>query len=67
MADTHSEPHAALTADNHDSHAPADPNAAPMRADVRETFSRGAIAFCAILGAVAIIGGTVAGLTIVNN
>ena len=68
MANTHPDPHAAThAADAHDSHGHIDPNAAPSRADVRENFSRGAVAFCAILGAIAIIAGTIAGLTIVNN
>lgn len=67
----HSDTHAALATPHatepHESHGHFDPNAAPMRADVRETFSTGAVAFCAIVGAIAIIGGTIAGLTIVNN
>ncbi|MEO6397184.1 MAG: hypothetical protein ABIP13_01835 [Tepidiformaceae bacterium] len=68
MADLHPElPTPLAEQHGHEAHPPADPNAAPLRQDVRETFSRGAVAFCAILGAVAIIGGTVAGLTIVNN
>lgn len=49
-----------------DAHGHTDPNAAPMRADVRETFSTGAVAFCAIIGVVAIVGGVVAGLTLAN-
>lgn len=48
-------------------HGPEDPNAAPMRSDVRDAFSPGAIAFCAILGVVAIVAGTVIGLTVINN
>ena len=51
----------------HDSHGHDDPNAAPMRSDVREQFSSNAVLFCAILGAVAIVAGTFIGLTVVNN
>ncbi len=71
MADTHPAPQSALApaheAEHHVSQATVDPNAAPLRADVRETFSRGAVIYCAILGAAAVIGGTIAGLTIVHN
>ncbi len=71
MADTHPAPQSSLApaheAEHHDAHANVDPNAAPLRADVRESFSTGAVIFCAILGAVAVVGGTIAGLTIVNN
>ncbi|MEP7216040.1 MAG: hypothetical protein ABI782_07280 [Anaerolineaceae bacterium] len=71
MADSHPGTHAgaapAHPADAHDSHGPVDPNAAPLRADVRETFSPRAVAFCAIVGAVAIVAGTVAGLTLVSS
>ena len=59
--------HAADAHDSHDSHGSVDPSAAPLRADVRETFSTRAVAFCAVVGGVAIVAGTIAGLTIVNN
>lgn len=71
MADTLPETDIAMApshaADAHDSHGSADPSAAPLRADVRETFSTRAVAFCAVVGGVAIVAGTIAGLTIVNN
>ncbi len=67
MADPHSALTPAHEAGHHDSHAAVDPNTAPLRADVRESFSTGAVIFCAILGAVAVVGGTIVGLTIVNN
>ncbi len=54
-------------ADSHDAHAQADPNAAPMHPDIQEKFSRGAVLFCYLLAAVALISGVVAGLTIVND
>lgn len=54
--------------DSHDSHhAPADPNAAPMRQEVRFDFSMGQLLYAWLLGAVAIIGGTVLGIVLVNN
>ena len=71
MADTHPEtniaPVPAHTEDAHGSHAVVDPNAAPLRADVRETFITRAVAFCAIVGTVAIVAGTIAGLTLANS
>ncbi len=48
-------------------HAPADPNVAPTHGDVKASFTAGQLAFAWILGAVAIVGGIVAGLTLVNN
>ena len=71
MADTPPDTHVptapAPPANAHDSHPLMDPTAAPLRADVREAFSTRAMVFCAVVCAVAIIAGTVAGLTIVNN
>ena len=73
MADTHAAQQSAPAHegsgghDPHDSHGHDDPNAAPMRSDVREQFSSNAILFCAILGAIAIVAGTFIGLTVVNN
>jgi len=48
-------------------HAPADPNVAPTHGDVRTSFSAGQLAFVWILGAIAIVAGIAAGLTVVNN
>ncbi len=54
--------------DAHDPHhAPADPNAAPMRQEVRSSFSRGQLLFAWTLGAIAIVGGTILGVLVVNN
>ena len=49
-------------ADSHD-----DPNAAPMHHEIQEGFSRGAVVFCYLLAAIALIAGLVAGLTIIND
>ena len=54
-------------ADSHDSHGHDDPNAAPMHQDIQESFSTPAVVFCYVLAAIAIIGGLIAGLTIVND
>ncbi|MEO8538238.1 MAG: hypothetical protein ABI577_00765 [bacterium] len=54
-------------ADAHDSHAPADPNAAPLRQDIRQSFSPGAVLFCYALAAIALVSGIVAGLTLIND
>lgn len=72
MAETHAIAHPTDHADEHAAHddhghGPEDPNASPLRGDVRDTFSTGAIAFCAVLGLVAIVAGTVIGLTVINN
>ena len=68
MADTHPETNTAPAPAHTDgSHAAVDSNAAPLRADVRETFSTRAVAFCAIVGTVAIVAGTIAGLTLANS
>ncbi|MBA4180632.1 MAG: hypothetical protein C0506_08605 [Anaerolinea sp.] len=71
MAQSHAAHEPALTADPHaahDSHGhETDPNAAPMRGDVRDQFSSRAVLFCAVLAAIAIVAGTVLGLSIVNN
>jgi len=51
-----------------DTHATTeDPNAAPMHPDIKERFTRAQVAFCAALGAVAIVGGLVFGVLVVNN
>jgi len=61
-------PRSAYMSDAHDTHhAPADPNAAPMRQEVRSSFSRSQLLFAWTLGAVAIVGGTVFGVLLVNN
>ncbi|MGB4862310.1 MAG: hypothetical protein WBO97_07615 [Tepidiformaceae bacterium] len=52
-------------ADSHDAHGHIDPNAAPMHSDVKMTFSTGAVVYCYLLAAVALIAGVVAGLTII--
>jgi hypothetical protein len=52
-------------ADSHAAHGHDDPNAAPMHQDVKETFSPGAVWFCYLLAAAALIGGLVTGLTII--
>lgn len=52
-------------ADHH--HTPADPNAAPMHTDVRESFDAGAVAFCYILAVVALLAGLVSGLVVIND
>lgn len=49
-------------ADSHD-----DPNAAPMHHDIQERFSGGAVLFCYLLAAVALIAGVISGLTIIND
>jgi len=54
-------------AESHDAHAPQDPNASPMHPEVHESFSRAAVLFCYALAAVALIGGLVAGLAIIND
>lgn len=55
--------------DAHDGHhaAPADPNAAPLRQQVRSEFSMGQLLYAWILGAIALVGGTVAGLILLNK
>jgi hypothetical protein len=54
--------------DAHDTHhAPTDPNAAPMRQEVRSDFSRGQLLFAWTLGAVAIVGGAIFGVLLVNS
>ena len=54
--------------DAHDTHhAPVDPNAAPMRQEVRADFSRSQLMFAWALGAIAIVGGTIFGILLVNN
>lgn len=54
--------------DTHESHhAPADPNTAPMRQEVRFEFSASQLLFAWALGAIAIVGGTVFGILLVNN
>jgi hypothetical protein len=54
-------------ADSHDAHGHDDPNAAPMHHEIQEQFSAGAVLFCYLLAALALLGGLVAGLTIVND
>ena len=54
-------------ADSHDTHGHEDPNAAPMHHDIVEKFSPGAVLFCYVLAAAALLGGLIAGLTIVND
>jgi hypothetical protein len=49
-------------ADSHD-----DPNAAPMHHDIQEHFSSGAVLFCYLLAAIALIAGVISGLTIIND
>ena len=51
-----------------DHHATAgDPNAAPLRQQVRSDFSLGQLLYVWILGAIALVGGLVAGLILVNK
>lgn len=54
-------------ADSHGAHGEADPNAAPMHHDIVETFSPGAVLFCYVLAALALISGVVAGLVFIND
>ena len=56
MADTH-DPHGAVT----------DPNVAPSHLDVRAQFSSLQVAFCVVLGGIAIVAGIVVGLTVTNS
>lgn len=72
MATTHA--HDISLTDSHASHGghdghdqPADPNAAPTRSDVRDQFSAAAVLYCALLGAIAIVAGTVLGFVVINN
>jgi hypothetical protein len=59
------DPHPGTQGEGHDSHGqPEDPNAAPMRLDVRESFPVSAVLFCVVLGAIAIVAGTLVGLTV---
>ena len=46
-------------------HGHDDPNAAPMHLDVRRTFPTGAVVFCYLLAAVALVSGVITGLTII--
>lgn len=50
-----------------DAHGADDPNAAPMHHEIHERFSSWQVAFCVVLGAIAIVGGLVAGLLVVND
>ncbi len=51
-----------------DTHGAAeDPNVAPMHHEIQENFSSGQVLFAVLMAAVAIVGGLIAGLTIVNN
>ncbi len=54
-------------ADSHDAHGHADPNAAPMHHEIKETFSPGAVLFCYLLAAVALIAGVITGITVIND
>lgn len=59
-----------MATDVHDAHNPHhddDPNVAPTHAEIEERFTPVQVAFCAVLAAVAIVGGIVAGLTITNT
>jgi hypothetical protein len=61
-------PRSAFMSDAHDTHhAPTDPNAAPMRQEVRSDFSRGQLLFAWTLGAVAVVGGAIFGVLLVNS
>jgi hypothetical protein len=50
-------------------HSPLDlePETAPLHHDIRQSFSWGQMAYVWILGAIAVVGGIVLGLTAVNN
>lgn len=51
-----------------DSHgAVEDPNVAPMHHEIQENFSGGQVMFAVLMAVIAIAGGLIAGLTIVNN
>ena len=51
--------------DSDHGHGHDDPNAAPMHLDVQRTFPTGAVVFCYLLAAAALIGGVITGLTII--
>jgi hypothetical protein len=53
MADTHGHP--------------ADPDAAPMHSEVKESFSQLDVVICVALGLIAIAAGTICGIIFVNN
>lgn len=53
--------------DDHGHDAPADPNVAPTHSDVKNDFTLGQVAVVWALGAIAVVGGIVLGLTVVNN
>ena len=50
-----------------DSHDVEDPNVAPMHHEIQENFSTGQVTLAVLMAIIAIVGGLVAGLTIVNN
>ncbi len=50
-----------------DSHAPEDPNVAPMHHDIDERFSSFQVGVAAVMGIVAITLGIVFGLVLANN
>lgn len=52
-------------ADSH-GHAP-DPNTAPTRSEVKESFSQVDVVICIALGLIAIAAGTICGIIFVNN
>ena len=54
-------------ADSHDAHSHEDPNAAPMHHEIQERFSTPAVLFCYALAALALLGGLIAGLTVIND
>jgi len=56
-------------ADAHDTHhdLPDDQNVAPTHQEIHERFTGAQVAFCAILGVVAIVAGIVTGLTVTNT
>ena len=67
MAVVHATPHETDQHEGEGHHAPEDPNAAPTHLDVREQFSFAQMAVIWGFGAIAIVAGIVAGLTVVNN
>lgn len=53
--------------DPHGHDAPADPNVAPTHSNVKNDFTYAQVAVAWVLGAIAVVGGIVLGLTVVNN
>lgn len=63
-AGAHEEHHGS---DTHGHDGPVDPNVAPTHSDVRRDFSMAQMTVAWALGAIAVVGGVILGLTVINN